>query len=137
MSRIVDASVLVKMLCEEPGTAQARRLFVAEPDLMAPDLAIAEVFNALWKKTRAGHYSRDQLQLVSAFLSEMLSKTVAIAALTDRAASLSIAFQHPIYDCIYLALAERERVPLVSADNRLMSIAGQAGIAAEALAAWS
>lgn len=133
MTRIVDASVLVKMLCEEPGTFAARRLFVEHPDLIAPDLAVPEAFNALWKKSRAGLYGRDQLELVPAFLSEILSRQVVISHLVERAASLSITFQHPIYDCIYLALSEREHVPLVSADQRLIEVGRRAGLTIEAL----
>jgi predicted nucleic acid-binding protein len=30
---------------------------------------------------------------------------------------------HPVYDCFYLALAERERAPLISADKRLLAAA--------------
>jgi predicted nucleic acid-binding protein len=27
---------------------------------------------------------------------------------------------HPVYDCVYLALAEREHAPFVTADHRLL-----------------
>jgi predicted nucleic acid-binding protein len=40
---------------------------------------------------------------------------------------LAVDLRHPIYDCLYLALAERERVPIVSADAKLLSAAKRMG----------
>jgi predicted nucleic acid-binding protein len=40
-----------------------------------------------------------------------------------RALELALELNHPIYDCFYLALAERERCPLVSADKKLLGAA--------------
>jgi len=40
-----------------------------------------------------------------------------------RAIELAIDLNHPIYDCFYLALAERERCALVSADAKLLAAA--------------
>ena len=33
--------------------------------------------------------------------------------------------RHPIYDCFYVALSQREATPLVTADRRLLSLAGR------------
>ena len=43
MTVVMDASVLVKLVAEEPGSTAARALFVSEPTLVAPDLALIEV----------------------------------------------------------------------------------------------
>jgi predicted nucleic acid-binding protein len=40
-----------------------------------------------------------------------------------RAFTLAFDLKHPIYDCFYLALAERERCPLITADSRLIAAA--------------
>ena len=134
MSRIIDASVLVKLLCDEPGTIASRDLFLREPVLIAPDIAFAEVVSALWKKTRRGQYTRDQLELAPAFLHEILAWSVPTSALIDLAAELSSALDHPVYDCLYLALAQRERMPLVSADARMMAVAARVpGVGVEPL----
>jgi len=39
-----------------------------------------------------------------------------------RASELTRLLDHPIYDCLYLALAERERLAIVTADGRMLSL---------------
>jgi predicted nucleic acid-binding protein len=57
-----------------------------------------------------------------------------MAELAARATEIAIALKHPIYDCFYLALAERERAPLISADKRLVAVAKKAkGVEVRAL----
>lgn len=41
--------------------------------------------------------------------------------LHTRALELAVELGHTVYDCFYLALAERERVPFVCADGPLMN----------------
>ena len=137
MARVVDASVLVKMLCEEPGSAAARALFIAESALIAPDLALAEVHAALWRRMRRGLYDQSQLELVPSFLDDILAWTAPTAELVARAAALSVVHGHPVYDCLYVALAAREDEPLVTADERLVEVGRQAGILVEALGGLS
>jgi predicted nucleic acid-binding protein len=47
---VIDASVAIKWLVDEPGTAAA--LSLRRHRLLAPDLLIAECANVLWKKVR-------------------------------------------------------------------------------------
>ena len=61
MSLIVDASVAVKWFVEEPDSDRARQLEFADEDLIAPDLALAEVGNALWKKAVRREFKRANL----------------------------------------------------------------------------
>jgi predicted nucleic acid-binding protein len=37
------------------------------------------------------------------------------------AIALAIRLRHPVYDCFYVALAERERCALITADERLVA----------------
>jgi predicted nucleic acid-binding protein len=45
---VIDASVAVKWVVEEPGTQEA--LLLRQHRLLAPDLLVAECANILWKK---------------------------------------------------------------------------------------
>ena len=46
---VVDASVAVKWLIEEPGTADAMDLLNGSDAVIALDLVVAEVANVVWK----------------------------------------------------------------------------------------
>jgi predicted nucleic acid-binding protein len=51
---VVDASVAVKWFIHEPDRPAARRLLVPQSRLIAPDLIVAEVASAMWKRVVAG-----------------------------------------------------------------------------------
>ncbi|MEY2882615.1 MAG: hypothetical protein RL490_339 [Pseudomonadota bacterium] len=121
---IVDASVAVKWLIEEPGSDAADRLLAAG-GLGSPDLIFAEVANTLWKALRRGDFAA--LPGGIATLADCLHQITPCAVLMPRAASLAVELDHPAYDCFYLAMAIAEDVPLVTADRRfLVACAGTA-----------
>ena len=60
-------------------------------------------------------------------------RLVPLAELTVRATELAIEFRHPIDDCFYLALAEREKVELVTDDKKLFVVAKKAKVKVRAL----
>lgn len=119
MSLIVDSSVAVKWVADEPASDRARALYLAD-DCWAPSLIMAEVGNALWKKQRMKLVTLAQATAALRALPDRL-RLFDTTDLAPRAVALAIELDHPIYDCFYLALAERERVPLVCADGPLIA----------------
>lgn len=119
---IVDASVAVKLLAPEDGSEISKAILISQ-NVIAPDLLLAEVSNAMWSKVRRGILAApntrlDQLPL---FIAEFIPSV----ELMDDALRLAIELGHPVYDCFYLALAIARDVPLVTADARfLVAIAG-------------
>jgi predicted nucleic acid-binding protein len=114
---VVDASVAIKWLVDEPRSDLAFRLMEAE--LCAPALLLAECGNALWRRVRLGLLGRSQAAERLAALRSAPVKLHADDALTPAALDIALRLDHPIYDCLYLALAE-EQMPLVTADGRLL-----------------
>ena len=115
---IIDASVAIKWVVEEDGSDAARAL--AGQKLEAPDLLPVECANVLWKKTLVRDLT---LQEAALALRELRSAPVALAVsspLLDAALALSAALRHPVYDCVYLALALDRKAVLVTADKRLV-----------------
>jgi predicted nucleic acid-binding protein len=121
MALIVDASVAIKWFIDEPGSDLARRLWRGEPDLFAPDLIVAEVCNAAWRKVRLGQSDPIQAKEIAARLRHGVLELRPTAPLASRAIELALDLDHPVYDCFYLALAEAENVGFVTADRRLES----------------
>jgi predicted nucleic acid-binding protein len=70
---VIDASVAVKWVIEEIGTAEALRLRRAK--LLAPDLVVGDCANILWKKVQ-----RRELSIIPpaiAFILRLPSTTIA------------------------------------------------------------
>ena len=119
MTLVVDASVAAQWILDEEGSGRANALR-SERDLIAPSLIVAELGNALWKAaTVMGFSENDALSAVRAILVPF-NRIIPLEDLRQRALEIAIELKHPIYDCFYLALAERERAPLVTSDRRLL-----------------
>ena len=115
---VVDASVVVKWVVEEPGSDLARTLATAA--LEAPDLLFTECANILWKKARVGDLDKPEAE---ARLGALLRAPVRLAPdrdLLKPALRLAVELGHPVCDCLYLALAQVRKLPLVTADTRLV-----------------
>ncbi len=116
---VVDASVAIKWVVQEPGTDAA--LAIRQCRLLAPDLLVAECANILWKKVRRGDLEAADAVLAGRLLERAGIELVPMRRMLERATSLSMLIDHPAYDCFYLALAEASDCDFVTADNRLMA----------------
>ena len=128
---VVDASVGVKWVLPEPGSDRARRLLASvargRTALLAPDLYVAEVANVLWRRCRLrGELLEDEAREALAELLGALPELVPAEALAAQALELALAFRHPVYDCLYVALAVREGCSLITADRRIALAFGPA-----------
>lgn len=114
---VIDASVAIKWVVDEPGTEQA--LLLRRKRLFAPDLLIAECANILWKKVRRKELSEAEAILAARLLQRADIQLEPMRPLLEPATRLALALGHPAYDCTYLALAEVLSCPVVTADDRL------------------
>jgi predicted nucleic acid-binding protein len=114
---VVDASVAIKWVVNESGTEYA--LLLRRHRLSAPDLLVAECANILWKKVRRGELSADEAIFAARLLQRADIQLEPMRRLWEPATRLALAFDHPAYDCIYLALAQDLSCALITADERL------------------
>jgi len=122
---VIDASVALKWLVEEEGSAAAARLLDG-PVLLAPALIHVEVANALWRMTRAGRLSDgDAADALSLFQRLPLRRRVEDRLLAPEALRLSRLLDHPVYDCLYLSLALDSGAPVATADRRFVAAAAR------------
>ena len=126
MSVVVDASVALKWVLDEPGKDAADALL--DEELVAPALWLIEAANALWRRARRGEISADE---AAERLTELHNAPITTVAIEDdllAAARLANDLGHPVYDCLYLALAIREDTYVVTADRRFHAVVEAAGV---------
>ena len=114
---IVDASVAAKSLVREAGSDEAHALHAH--DLHAPCWIRAEVGNTLRTLVAKERMSRaDAAAAYDLFLDAPVTLHEFDAASMRGALNIGLRLGHPIYDCIYLALAIERETRLVTADGR-------------------
>lgn len=116
---VIDASIAIKWVVEEPGTAEALSL-LGKAQLIAPELLAAECANILWKKVRGRELSREEALLAARLLQGAALELLPIRSLLEPAARIAIELDHPAYDCVYIALALDKDCRFVTADERLV-----------------
>ena len=118
---VIDASVGVKWVVDETDADLARSLSAYR--LQAPDLFPIECANILWKKVQIHELTRRNALDCLDLLRRGPIAIVPTRELLADALQLGMALHYPVYDCVYLTLALREGVPLVTADRRLAAAA--------------
>ena len=122
---VVDASVVVDWVAPGadprlPSIELLARLAAAEAQLLAPRLLMEEVSNALLTGIRRRRWSGAAADAARAVLRRLPVQLVDDPRDLDRAWDLARRYDdHPVYDMLYVALAERRRMQLVTADAAL------------------
>ena len=122
---VLDASAVVRIIeGAEPSDSFQEALLNADL-VLAPELMLTEVANALWRLQRAGQLSAEGLQQRLSRAAELVDVIEPDRHLQVEALALACHLDHPVYDCLYLALARREAAMLLTADRRLQQLATQ------------
>ena len=128
MKAVLDASVAIKTVLPEQDSDKAVALkndFVNQlHEFVAPDVFPIEVAHAISRAGRRGILKpAEGTQALRDILQILLDLHVSLTLL-PRAFEISSQLRIGVYDCLYLALAERENIPLITADQRLLSQKG-------------
>lgn len=127
---VVDASIVVDWVAPRvseslPAIATLRRLADEGQELAAPRLLAEEVANALLTGLRRGRWSGPEADAAFRELRSLPVRFIDDERDLDRAWDLARRFDdHPIYDMLYVAVAERTHSVLVTADESLRSRLG-------------
>ena len=127
MRVVVDASVAVKWLVAEEDSDAANRLLTDGDDLYAPRLMVSEVANTLWRKARLGEIERDQVGVLMTAVSEIPVRWCEDETVCADAVRLALTLERPVYDFMYLALAQRHGARMVTADERFANALASTG----------
>ncbi len=121
MAVIPDTNIVVKGFLDEEDSHSAKSLMYSPVQMIAPDLMLAEFFNAVWKKLRLGDITSAQAKkAIAEFRKELRGGLLELKSapfeLFLRAFEMAKILRHPVYDCIFLALAEVTGGVVVTAD---------------------
>jgi len=117
---IADANVALAWAVPSVHSDAAVTLLATPGRIIAPDLIVHEVANAIWLMFRQGLLEAGDAPRALEDALAPVSTFVPGRALAIRALEIATALGHPAYDCFYLAAAEREDDCLVTADARLV-----------------
>lgn len=120
---VLDASVVLKSYLPEEGSVQAQAIFkdraLGHVELLAPALMPYEVTNALMVALRRQRIDKARAEEILKEFVRLRIPTQGLVGLEERAWALALEHQRTVYDAAYLALAEREGLPLITGDKRL------------------
>ena len=122
MRLVVDASIAVKWLIAEDDSTDAEILTDYHGDLFAPRLMVVEVANVLCRRARSHDISPDEADTLLNSLSTLPIRWEDDETISGSALRLALALDHPIYDCMYLALAYRTNATFITADMRFAKL---------------
>jgi predicted nucleic acid-binding protein len=124
MKYVLDSSVAFKWEIKESDSDKAVRLRDESRqglhELIAPDVFTAEVAHAMTRAERQGRVSRAQgWRLMLGILADAPAFR-SYQPLVARSYAISSIYRVGLYDCLYVALAEREGCEFITADDRLV-----------------
>jgi len=115
---IVDSNVIIKWFVDEPLHAEARHIFKYRQDLAAPEFALIEVANVVWKKVIRNEITPKQAGEIIALSKETIPELIYSPDFLEQAYRLAVELNHPVYDSLYLACAGDSESTLVTGDKR-------------------
>lgn len=125
MKYVVDSSVAFKWAIVENDTDKARRIRARFSSgviqLLAPDIYPVEISHALTRSERQKRITAtESVQFFRDFLG-LLPALIPSLTLLPRAHAISSNMRCGVYDCLYVALAEREGCEFLTADTKLVN----------------
>ncbi len=124
MKSVLDICVGLKWVLAESDSDKAISLRTDVQrkvnELIAPDIFPVECAHALTKKER-----QKPVPDARALWTDMMTDAPELfptLPLMDRALTISTQCRHNVYDCLYIALAEREDCELITSDEKLIKL---------------
>jgi predicted nucleic acid-binding protein len=124
MKYVLDSCVGFKTLLAEQDSDKAQRLCEDYEhnvhELLSPDIFAAEIAHGITRAERQGRITpAEGAQLLTDLLNRLPAMHASLPLL-PRAYRISSDVRMGVYDCLYLALAEREGCELVTSDDKLI-----------------
>jgi predicted nucleic acid-binding protein len=124
MKYVLDSNIALKWVLPEPDSPKAKQLRndfqKALHELLSPAVFEVEIAHALTRAERQGIIAVGQAGILWADIMSTPPRLDHSGPLVPRAIAISSAMRVGVYDCLYVALAEREACELLTADAKLV-----------------
>jgi len=138
---VIDASVLVKLVVPEDGSDKMHTLAALHRAgtirLLTPDFALTECANVLGRYARRTGTPPEDMQEAFQILCQLGIEEVAHRGLVEDSLTLAMQHDRAVYDVLYLTLARKEGIALITADERFVNALKLRGFAIILLSGWS
>jgi predicted nucleic acid-binding protein len=122
---VIDTNIAIAYIIE--GEEKLKNLLVNNTTY-APAFGKIEMLNILRKYHFLKKIPLTDINQSYKNYKNIIDKFVADEEIIDLAYQLSLKLNHPIYDCLFLALSLELKKPFISADQKLMNKAKSIGI---------
>lgn len=133
---VIDASIVVQRLIRDTYTEHVKVLFrqlLTGNRLIIPEFCLLECTNVIWKQVRFQGMPQDQADNLVHDLNALPLTIMPVTGLLARGLHIGLIHELAVYDSVYIALAERLRIPLITADERQEKAANAMGVTIKAL----
>jgi predicted nucleic acid-binding protein len=141
MRYVLDASALVKLVVPEDNSDKMQVLAALHRArtirLLAPDFALTECANVLGRYARRTGTSHEDMQEAFQILCQLGIEEIEHRTLVEEALTLAVQHDRAVYDVLYLVLALREGISLITADERFVNVLKPKGFSLILLSEWS
>lgn len=121
MKAVVDTNVVAYFLLRTPKfVAEAREFWNRADELLAPAVWEAEIANVVWMATRAKVVAASEATAKLALAARLGILSVNNRTLWHGALTRSIGSGVAVYDTLFVELAEREGIPMVTFDEKIL-----------------
>ncbi len=128
MRAVLDASAAIEVALGRSQAARLARILGEADVVLAPDLFVPEVVNAIWKYHQFDRLSLDACDRALAGALGLVDSLVPSKEIHGEAFLLARTTRRPAYDMFYLALARREDAVFLTTDVALRREAERQGV---------
>ena len=125
---VIDASALASFILLEPGW---EKIAPYVKHCVSVDHVVKEVTNAIWKAYVTGRISRKNAEEKHRALMKLIGVNIKLYSeeqIIFDALKLSMELKLPIYDTLYIALAKKLKLPLLTLDLKQKRKAEEANV---------
>ncbi len=122
---VVDASAAVKIFVPEALSAQAQEVFARfalenGAELIVPDFFFVECANVFWKWVQRSAYPDKDVQAHLRDLTSLGLTVIPAQAIAEETLEIALKHRITVYDACYVAASKQTRLPLITADEKLV-----------------